>query len=217
MPSPCILLIDDHALFRSGLRLVLSSELSPLEIREAASLQDALHIPLGEVAAATPDVVLLDVELEGLSGLQGLALLKRRWPGTAVVVLSSHFDVATRREALARGAAAFVSKADAADAILAVVRQLLQGTPGQVGAAAMDTRAGTAMGPSSDSGVPKLTPRQCEVLDLLCQGLPNKMIGRRLNLSEHTIRGHVQAMLETLNVSSRSEAVYAARRHGLVN
>jgi len=62
-----------------------------------------------------------------------------------------------------------------------------------------------------------LTPRQFEVLDLLCQGLPNKVIGRRLNLSENTVRGHVQAVLAALQVSSRSEAGFAARRRGLVS
>jgi len=63
----------------------------------------------------------------------------------------------------------------------------------------------------------RLTPRQCEVLDLLCQGLSNKMIGRRLNLSENTVRGHVQATLQALQVSNRSEAAFVARRLGLVN
>jgi len=64
---------------------------------------------------------------------------------------------------------------------------------------------------------PHLTPRQCEVLDLLCRGLPNKVIGRRMGLSENTVRGHVQAILEHLQASSRSEAAFEARRLGLVD
>lgn len=71
--------------------------------------------------------------------------------------------------------------------------------------------------PCKSSEQIRLTPRQCEVLDLLCQGLSNKMMGRRLNLSENTVRGHVQAMLAVLQVSSRSEAAFVARRMGLIS
>jgi DNA-binding NarL/FixJ family response regulator len=107
-----------------------------------------------------------------------------------------------------RGAAAFVSKADSADNILAVIDRLRRGEP-----------AGAAAPPAAGEGAGSpqlLTPRQFEVLDLLCQGLPNKVIGRRLGLSENTVRGHVQAVLAALQVSSRSEAGFAARRRGLV-
>ncbi len=200
-----ILLVDDHALFRCGLRMVLAAGIEGLEIAEAASLEEAMR-----TAMDSPALVLLDIQLHGLNGLEGIALVKRRWPQAAVVILSS--DVAPRnvRLAMERGAAAFVSKAEQADKILAVIEQLRLGLP--VSAAAQPP----AQAPRGEASPQLLTPRQSEVLDLMCQGLSNKVIGRRLNLSENTVRGHVQAVLAALRVSSRSEAGFAARRMGLV-
>ena len=196
-----ILLIDDHALFRCGLRMVLASGISELEVAEASSLEEGLRSAMDE-----PALVLLDIQLQGLNGLEGIALVKRKWPQAAVVILSSDAGPHNVRMALERGAAAFVSKAGTADTILAVIEQLRRGEPASAGTPA-----------PTGSGSPQLlTPRQSEVLDLLCQGLPNKVIGRRLGLSENTVRGHVQAVLAALQVSSRSEAGFAARRRGLV-
>jgi len=205
MLPPRILLIDDHALFRCGLRMVLLSGIPDLEVAEAASLEEAM-----KTAMAEPALVLLDIQLHGLNGLEGIALVKRKWPDSAVVILSSDAAPQNVRMALERGAAAFVSKADTADNILAVIAQLRRGQE-VVSPVQADAQAG-----SGDGARQLLTPRQFEVLDLVCQGLPNKVIGRRLNLSENTVRGHVQAVLAALHVSSRSEAGFAARRRGLV-
>ncbi|MDM0065877.1 response regulator transcription factor [Variovorax sp. J31P207] len=198
-----ILLIDDHALFRCGLRMVLASGIPELEVAEASSLEEGLRAGMDD-----PALVLLDIQLHGLNGLEGIALVKRKWPEAVVVILSSDAGPHNVRMALERGAAAFVSKADSADNILAVIEQLRRGEP--AGAAAQAAAGEGAGSPQL------LTPRQFEVLDLLCQGLPNKVIGRRLGLSENTVRGHVQAVLAALQVSSRSEAGFAARRRGLV-
>lgn len=200
MLPPRILLVDDHALFRSGLRMVLTAGIADLEVAEAASLEEALRTSMQE-----PALVLLDIQLHGLNGLEGIALVRRKWPQALVVILSSEVSPQKVRLAMERGAAAFVSKADPADKILAVIGQLRQGLP-----VAADGLQGGA------DSQPLLTPRQSEVLDLLCQGLSNKLIGRRLNLSENTVRGHVQAVLAALQVSSRSEAGFAARQRGLV-
>ncbi len=195
------MIIDDHAMFRSGLRMVLASGIDGLKVAEAGSLEEAMQHD-GE-----PDVVLLDIQLQGLNGLEGLGLLRRKWPATPVVMLSSDSTAKTVRQAMERGAAAFVSKAETADNIVSVVGPLLQGLPLPQAPAL----------PRPAPGEPqRLTPRQCEVLDLLCQGLSNKAIGRRLDLSENTVRWHVQATLAFLQVSNRSEAAFAARRQGLV-
>jgi DNA-binding NarL/FixJ family response regulator len=205
MLPPRILLIDDHALFRCGLRMVLLSGIPDLEVAEAASLEEAMKTTMTE-----PALVLLDIQLHGLNGLEGIALVKRKWPDASVVILSSDAAPQNVRMALERGAAAFVSKADTADNILAVIEQLRRGQE-VVSPVQADAQAA-----NGDGARQLLTPRQFEVLDLLCQGLPNKVIGRRLNLSENTVRGHVQAVLAALHVSSRSEAGFAARRRGLV-
>ncbi len=185
--------------------MVLLSGIPDLEVAEAASLEEAMKTTMTE-----PALVLLDIQLHGLNGLEGIALVKRKWPDASVVILSSDAAPQNVRMALERGAAAFVSKADTADNILAVIEQLRRGQE-VVSPVQADAQAA-----NGDGARQLLTPRQFEVLDLLCQGLPNKVIGRRLNLSENTVRGHVQAVLAALQVSSRSEAGFAARRRGLV-
>jgi DNA-binding NarL/FixJ family response regulator len=200
-----ILLIDDHAMFRSGLRMVLDASMPDIEVLEAGTLNEALH-----GVAITPDVVLLDINMPGLNGVEGVALLKRKWPQAPVLMLSSQDDQETVHFALARGAAGFVSKANTAEKVIDAINLALCGqAPAQ---------AATASGGNSTQPQPlkNMTPRQCEVLDLLCQGMPNKVIARQLTLSENTVRVHVQAILEYLQVSSRTEAAFAARHKGLV-
>lgn len=198
MNTQKILLIDDHALFSSGLAMVLTAGLGNVTVHEAVSLDRAMRLE-----AFDPVLVLLDVQLQGLSGLEGIASIKRKWPAAKIIMVSA-FDLPDIvSEAVSRGALAFISKTETPGRMLQRIAALL------VGGETLEPSAQTA-------GLPKLTPRQSEVLDLLCQGLSNKMIGRRLDLSEHTVRGHVQAMLATLQVSSRSEAAFAARRLGLI-
>ncbi len=217
-----ILLIDDHALIRSGLRMVVQSGVPGAALREAASIAEALRDVEGAPAYA-PHLVLLDIELPGLNGLDGLTVLRKRWPGTPVVMLSSHTEPETVRDALARGAVAYVAKSEPSEKIIAAVDRALRGegadgwraAGGAAGGAAGAAQAGAAGG-GDEPAAPRLTPRQCEVLGLLCEGLSNKVIGRKLDLSENTVRGHVQAVLAYLQVSSRSEAAFAARRRGLV-
>lgn len=200
-----ILMIDDHAMFRSGLRMVLNASLPDAEVFEAGSLNEAM-----QDAPDLLDVVLLDIKLSGLNGVEGIALLKHKWPLVPVLMLSSQDEPETVRLALARGATGFVSKADTADKIVSAINQALRGE-----FTALAAQAGGG-GDTPDTHQ-HLTPRQCEVLDLLCQGMSNKLIARQLALSENTVRGHVQAILEFLHVSSRSEAAFAARHRGLVS
>ena len=199
-----LLLIDDHALFRSGIAMVLAAGLNGVEIFEAASLEQAMQCSCEGI-----NLLLLDVQLEGLNGLDGIALLKRKWPGVKILIVSASQDTQTARESIRRGAHGFISKSETPVHMLQRVAQILSGN------AAVSEIKSTS--DENDSNGTKLTPRQCEVLDLLCQGLSNKMIGRRLHLSENTVRGHVQATLQALHVSNRSEAAFVARRLGLVN
>lgn len=194
-----LLLIDDHALFRSGVSMLLTAGLSDVQIFEASSLEQALLC-----GGDTLDLILLDIQLDGLNGLDGMALLKRKWPRTKVLVVSGSQDAQVAQQALARGAHGFVSKVEAPARMLELIVQVLAGG------------APAAQAEPLDQAV-KLTPRQCEVLDLLAQGLSNKMIGRHLNLSEDTVRGHVQATLLALQVSSRSQATFVARRLGMIH
>lgn len=184
--------------------MVLAAGLHGVEIFEAASLEQAMQCPCEDI-----NLLLLDVQLEGLNGLDGIALLKRKWPGVKILVVSASKDTQIARDSIKRGAHGFISKAETPAHMLQRVAQILSGN-----AAVNEIKN---ISDENDSNGTKLTPRQCEVLDLLCQGLSNKMIGRRLNLSENTVRGHVQATLQALHVSNRSEAAFVARRLGLVN
>ena len=199
IPGANILLIDDHAMFRSGLNMVINMAMPQAVVQQAASVEEALRM-----ATQTPHVVLLDIKLNGSSGLEGIASIQQQWPGVPVVMLSSQDEPETARLALARGAVAFVSKAETADNIIGVIEKILRGE-----------LAGPAAGPA-DGHERRLTPRQREVLELLHQGLSNKLIARNLDLSSNTVRRHVQDILEFFQVVNRSEAVFAARRQALV-
>ena len=199
MTSPCILLIDDHAILLDGLRMLLEARLTGVRIVTASSLGDAIQV------AKTPDMIVLDIKMPGVNGLEGLASLHRKWPQARIVMLSSQDDTNTREEALARGAAVFISKTEAGERVGDVICQLLQG------------EAPTAMPDNLPSKTQQyLTPRQCEVLDLLNQGLTNKMIAKKLSLSDNTVRRHVQDIFAFFSVTSRTEAVFAARRQRIV-
>ncbi len=200
MAYQTILIIDDHALFRAGIAAMLSTAFHGVAVFDVASLEALAHV------ARAPAVVLLDIQLPGLSGLEGMGLIQQRWPAARIVVVSAHDLPDTVDAALARGAAAFLSKTDCPERMIAVLRPMLN----EPVAGPFDRRT------VREAIRPMLTARQTEVLDLAAQGLSNKMIGHRLGLSEHTVRGHMQALLAALGVASRAEAVFKARQFGLI-
>ena len=199
MLIPHILIIDDHELYRSGLRAALNASMPAAVIHEAASIDEAMGITSDSI-----DSIILDFKLPGLNGAEGITLIRKKWPQTPVLMLSSQDDSETVNMSLGRGAAGFVSKGEPAEKIVAAIIRLLHGQ---------------LESPSAEitSLLHRLTPRQCEVLELLCQGMSNKMIAKKLSLSENTIRVHVQAVLGFLQVTSRSEAAFAARSRGLIS
>ncbi len=206
-----LLLIDDHAMFRAGLSQLIHMSLPHARVSQAASVGQGVALDDDRI-----QVVLLDVKLNGASGLEGIASVKRRWPKAVVVMLSSQDAPETRRLALARGAAAFVSKAETAEAIVSVLEQVCAGEISTSDQARTGGGAKSAMSkkPAKER---LLTPRQREVLTLLHEGLPNKLIARRLDLSDNTVRRHLQDIFEYFGVDSRAEALIAARHHALVD
>jgi len=196
------LLIDDHAMFRDGLSMVIEMAMPGATRFQADSVDTALAKTIAG-GPIEPDLVLLDIKLKGGSGLEGIARIRRRWPDTPVLMLSAQDEPETQRLALARGAAAFVSKGETAEKIIEIIRQLLRGDYAK-------------SAPAGNAPARQLTPRQREVLELLHQGLSNKLVARKLALSENTVRRHVQDILEYFQVVSRAEAVFAARREGFV-
>lgn len=201
--SARLLLVDDHNLFRTGLRLIVQDHPGVGPIAEAGSIDEACA-----TGAEDTDLVLLDIQLPGMSGLDGLGPLRRAFPRARIVLVSASVAPDAVHEARARGADGFLFKSASAEDILNAITSALAGQP------CFPVHGSHASAPRAPD-VPALTARQLEVLALLCTGRPNKVIARDLGLSENTVRVHVAAIFAQLGVNSRSAALLAAQRMGL--
>jgi DNA-binding NarL/FixJ family response regulator len=201
------LIIDDHPLLREGVAAVLQQLGGPVEVLHAA---DGLSgLALAEQHDDL-DAALVDLRMAGLDGLSTVARLHDHHPTVPVVMLSSSEDPADVRRALAAGARGYCPKSAGHTTLLAALRLVMAGelyVPPLMAAANASARA--------ESPVPRLTDRQTEVLCLLCEGQPNKVISNRLRLSEKTTKAHVTAIFKALGVVNRTQAVLAARAAGL--
>jgi len=204
MKKPKILLADDHALFREGVKQLLARLHPHVLVIEAANGAEVLHAAR---AQRDFDLVLLDLAMPGVDGFTGLAAFRTHAPSTPVVVLSASEDAADVRAALDGGASGFISKSSSSEVILGALRLVLAG-----GVYVPPTLLGGHNAVAAKADIDALTPRQRDVLALLAQGLSNKTIGGTLGLSEATVKQHVSAILKTLNVANRMQAVIAGRR-----
>ncbi len=208
-----ILLCDDHAVFRSGLRLVAESLDADAEVIETQDGEGAL-----EVAAQHPDLdlVLLDLELPGIDGHEGLRRFRERLPSLPVVIVSADDDPMTIRRALDAGASGHIPKGASEREMVSALRLILEGgvyvPPAALAAPARP--AGASGGDGSDRAA-RLTSRQREVLSLMARGLTNREICGVLSIAEGTVKTHVAAILEALDVTNRTEAAVRARELGL--
>lgn len=205
-----ILLVDDHALFRAGLRLVLrnNSRVKP-EIQEAGSVTEALAVLREQ---ERPDLILLDIAMPGINGLSGMKLLRQASPDTTIAVLSASDDPQAIHGALSQGASGFLSKESDAETVNQAIDLLLDGQ--QYFPQIADFSASPECVTSTST---PLTPRQLEVLALMGEGHTNKVIARKLSIAENTVRVHVSAILTHLGVTTRMEAVYAARMQSIMS
>jgi DNA-binding NarL/FixJ family response regulator len=210
-----ILLIDDHALFRGGLKFLLRSLDDALEVDEAGNCAQALEL----AAAGRYELVLLDLKMPGVAGLDALAALREALPEAPLVVLSGEDNPGVVRAAIERGAMGFIPKSSTPDVLIHALRLVLaRGVylPPMVLDAAARAPVSAASGTSADQAVlPGLTPRQMAILHFVIQGKPNKIIARELNISEGTVKSHLSSVLHALGTRNRTEAVYAAAKLGL--
>jgi DNA-binding NarL/FixJ family response regulator len=204
-----ILVVDDHALVREGLRQVLKGLAEQVEVLEAARCSVAF-----ELAAANPDLdlVLLDLGLPDLNGLDALDHFGLRLADVPVIVLSGTDDPAPMRASFARGAAGFIPKSSLSEVLISALRLVLAGGTYVPSELLGDSPAAHPVRPGGSLAI---TDRQHDVLQLLVDGCSNKEIARRLDISEQTVKAHVTSILRALEVSSRARAAVAARRFGV--
>ena len=216
-----ILVVDDHPLVLQALKGVLHQLDADVDVFDASSAETARALALAHVDA---DLMLLDLGLPGADGFTLLEELRNAYPTIPVVVLSGSESREDVTRALSLGAMGYIPKRYSNDVLIGALRLVLSGglyVPPAVlplaGGAAADRPAPKAP-PTGGAIRPEdlgLTPRQSEVLALVLQGLPNKLICRRLNLAEPTVKVHMQAVLRALDAQNRVQAVIEASRRGL--
>lgn len=202
-----VLIADDHPLYCDALRAVVPQACPGAEIVVAASQAEAL----AAIAPDRPfDLVLLDLNLPGATGLSCLSELRRRAPAMPIVVISAVDDPKIMKDVILRGASAFVPKSAPSQVLINALRVIVAGgtyMPTGILAALQERAGADATEPSSE-----LTLRQRRVLELLSTGLSNKQIARDLGISEITVKAHVSAIYRKLGVNNRVQAGLEARR-----
>jgi DNA-binding NarL/FixJ family response regulator len=212
-----VLLADDHALIRSGLRSELAALADAVEFVDAwdaASLRQAFaqHRDL--------DLALVDLTMPGMDGAATIGALRADFPVVPLVVVSGVDDAAQMQDVLRAGASGYLPKTAMGQLVLPAIRLVLAGgqfVPSQLvglpaGASVPDRRAAAAPAPADDSSrLHLLSPRQQEVFRLLAKGLSNKLIARQLDISEGTVKSHVATIFDVLRVHNRVAAVAEAR------
>lgn len=207
-----VVIVDDHSLFRQGLEAVLASAEDVAVVGQAADGRVAVDV----VADTEPDVVLMDLQLPELSGLEATREILAARPDTAVLVLTMFEDDATVHAAIAAGAVGYLLKGADGEDILAAVRSAAAGQAVFGAALAQRLRTFFADGPtSSAASFPQLTDRERLILDKLAGGLTNIEIGQALFLSPKTVANNVSMILAKLNLSERGQAIVLARDAGL--
>ncbi len=211
-----LLVVEDHALVREGLVRLLGQIEQGAVVREAADLEAALNL-LDEEGEF--DLLLLDLALPGVDGFAGLDILRRRYPGMPVAVVSAFNDGPTIRRVLNLGASGFIPKAFSGEALLSAVREVLDGNifkPVCQQSSRIDDEM--PLPPSKISVKPDeigLTDRQAQVLALMVRGMSNRDIADQLDLSEGTVKIHATAVFKTLGVTSRTQALVAVSRYDI--
>jgi DNA-binding NarL/FixJ family response regulator len=198
-----ILIVDDHPLFRAGFHAVLERSSLDAAVLSVSSVQEAKQILQRD---ADVGLVLLDVHLRGDDGFNALKIIGEKFPTTACIMISGDEQEGIAARAVAAGASGFIPKSFTADEMVAAIQQVMAGD--------VFVPVSTAVTSSPESGA--LTLRQMEVITMLGRGCSNKEIARALDVAERTVKAHVSAVFEALNVRNRTQAVLVAQRRGFL-
>lgn len=208
-----ILVVDDHAVFRYGMRAMLANARGFEVIGEAATGEEAVE----KAAEARPDIVLMDVQMPGMNGIEATRRILQANPGVSVVVVTMFGDDDSVFSAMRAGARGYVLKGADADEVMKVLSAVAAGEA-HFGPEIARRLMGffSAPRPAPPSGeFPELTAREVEILDLIARGMNNREIASRLYLSPKTVRNHVSNVFLKLQVADRAQAIVRAREAGL--
>jgi DNA-binding NarL/FixJ family response regulator len=215
-----VLLVDDQRLMRDGMRTLLSLEPDLAVVGEAGNGAEGLQAAV----SLCPDVVLMDIRMPGMNGVEATREIRRALPQTRVLILTTFDDDDLVMDALLEGAAGYMTKDLPAEEIAAAIRQVQVGgvvMPPPIAAkvvAELSRRSASqapAPGPEDRQALGLLTEREREVLHLLSQGYSNREIGEALYITEGTAKNHVSSVIEKLSLRDRTQAALWAVRHGL--
>lgn len=220
-----IIIIDDHQLFREGVKRILEFESTFEVVAEGDDGNEAVRL----VEAHQPDVVIMDINMPQLNGVEATKQLVRQFPNTKVIILSIHDDENYVTHALKTGASGYLLKEMDSDALIQAVKVVADGGsylhPRVTHNLVREYRrlVSDSFGESAASNVTEirrplhlLTRRECEVLQLLADGQSNRTIGETLFISEKTVKNHVSNILQKMNVNDRTQAVVLAIKNGWV-
>lgn len=206
-----ILIADDHALFRDGLALRLE-EIAP----DAIISQASSYAQVFKIINAEPDtdVLILDVEMPDMPWLESLKQIRQTAPKMKIIVVSASEDNRTVRSILATGVKGYIPKRSEIKVLNNALKLVIEGgsyvPPNLLDGASQNTLSGRSI------GVKTLTNRQSQVLDLIAQGKSNKQIAYDMGVSESTVKLHINALLRSLHVNNRTQAVITAQKIGLI-
>lgn len=221
-----VVLVDDTRMFRDGLRLVIDLEEGMSVVGVAGNGAEGVEV----VGREQPDVVLMDIRMPELDGVEATRQVKARWPQIHVIILTTYSDDEFIFEALKAGAVGYMVKDLPASELVQAIRTVQQGgalIPPAIAARLVAEYARIAAGGATSSPqaaaepqrsrVADLTVRETEILGLVAKGLSNKEIAERLFLSEGTVKNYVSAIFAKLHARDRAQAIAMAHRQGLVN
>jgi DNA-binding NarL/FixJ family response regulator len=202
---------EDHPIARRGLVELIESTDDMVVFGEASDGESAIR--LAESPSGEADVILIDVRMPGIDGLEATRQLAHHHPDVGVVILTAYDDLGSVTEALRAGAKAFVPKTSEGEEILETVRMVASGH------VVFASSVWSALGEEDDAsnrGIAELSPREYEVLELLSRGFGNREVAAKLGLSVETVKTHIERLYKRLDVTTRTDAVAKALRAGII-
>jgi len=217
-----ILLVDDHALFRVGMRNILEKEVGFEIVGEAEDTRSAFD----KSVQLSPDIILMDLSLPAPGGIETTQRIKRELPSAGIIVLAVNEDEDALFDAIKAGAAAFILKDVAPDDLVAIIRRVADGEylindkvfakPAVASRVLKEFRELAIYGQEAAPIFAPLSPREVEILDNIAQGMTNKQVAYALSISEQTVKNHMSSILRKLSVNDRTQAVVYAMRQGWI-